>query len=79
MAQKPQPAAFSVLEARPTNTFESLWRAARWRDPLAGMIALAGILSKFLPALLSGVSFASGQTWKTHEICTWTTMGFSFL
>ena len=38
MAQKPQSAAFSVLETYPTNLVESLCRAARWRDPLTGMI-----------------------------------------
>ena len=34
-------------------------------------MALAGILSRFLPLLLSSVPFAAAQTWVTHEICTW--------
>ncbi|KAK4445701.1 hypothetical protein QBC34DRAFT_332802 [Podospora aff. communis PSN243] len=79
MAQRPQPAGFSVLDTRPTNLFESLWRAIRWRDPLVGSVAFAGVLSKFLPALLSSVPYASAQTWKTHEICTWSTVGLLIL
>ena len=75
MARRPQPAEVSVLEPLPTNAFASLWRAVRWKDPLAVSIASAGVLSKILPALLSSVPFVSAQTWKTHEICTWTTIG----
>ncbi|KAK0619031.1 ankyrin repeat-containing domain protein [Immersiella caudata] len=56
------------------NVFTGLWRALGWRDPLAGSMAFAGALSKFLLALLSGVPFASAQTWLTHEICIWTTV-----
>lgn len=75
MARRPQPAKLSVLEPLPTNAIASLLRAVRWKDPLAISIASAGVLSKILPALLSSVPFASAQTWKTHEICTWTTIG----
>lgn len=74
MTQRPQPAAFSVLEPRPTNVFTGLWCAARQQDVFASVVAFAGVLSKFLPALLSSIPFVSTQTWKTHEICTWTTV-----
>ncbi|KAK4188105.1 hypothetical protein QBC35DRAFT_473851 [Podospora australis] len=76
MAQRPQPAALSVLQPRATNVFTGVWRSIRQRDPLAGTMAFAGILSKFLPLLLSGVPFAVAQTWLTHEICTWTAIAF---
>ncbi|KAK1758908.1 hypothetical protein QBC47DRAFT_370731 [Echria macrotheca] len=75
MQRQPQPAELSVLEPLPTNALSSLWRAVRWKDPLAISIAAAGVLSKIIPALLSSVPFAPAQTWKTHEICTWTTIG----
>ncbi|KAK3984081.1 hypothetical protein QBC44DRAFT_389562 [Cladorrhinum sp. PSN332] len=35
MAQKPQPAALSVLQPRATNVFTGLWRSIRQRDSLA--------------------------------------------
>ncbi|KAK4450506.1 hypothetical protein QBC34DRAFT_273915, partial [Podospora aff. communis PSN243] len=75
MARRPQPAEFSVLEPLPTNPISSLWRAVRWKDPLAISIASASLLSKIMPALLSTVPFAPAQTWKVHVICTWTTIG----
>ncbi|KAK4171386.1 hypothetical protein QBC36DRAFT_315831 [Triangularia setosa] len=71
MAQRNQPAALSILQTRPTNVFAGLWRAIRQRDSLTGSIALAGILSKFLPVFLSSTPFTAAQTWITHEICTW--------
>ncbi|KAK4187647.1 hypothetical protein QBC35DRAFT_410032, partial [Podospora australis] len=82
MAQRPQPARGSfILTPRPLTVLAGLYHAfplppglgtSRGSgDPLAAAIALAGILSKFLPALLSSVPFASAQTWQTHEICTW--------
>lgn len=75
MARRPQPASLSVLCSRPTNAFTGFWRAVRRGDILTGSLAFAGILSKFLPALLASIPFASAQTWRTHEICTWTTVG----
>ncbi|KAK4658997.1 hypothetical protein QC762_106420 [Podospora pseudocomata] len=74
MAQKQQPAALSVLEPCPKTVFTGLWRAVRQKDLMAGAVAFAGILSKFVPALLSSIPFSSAQTWQTHEICTWTTV-----
>lgn len=50
------------------------WLSVRRRDTLAVMISFVGILSKCLPALLSGIPFASAQTWRTHQICAWTSI-----
>jgi len=71
MAQKPQPAKLSVLKSRPTNVFVGLWGSLRERDLLGITMTFAGILSKLLPALLSGIPFQSAQTYLTHEICAW--------
>ncbi|KAK5652263.1 hypothetical protein OQA88_10611 [Cercophora sp. LCS_1] len=71
MALKPQDARYSVLEERATNVFTGLWRALRQREPLAGAMAFAALLSKFLPLFLSGVPFATAQTFYAHEVCTW--------
>ncbi|KAK4224308.1 hypothetical protein QBC38DRAFT_515357 [Podospora fimiseda] len=71
MAQRSQPAALSVLQPRATNVFTELWRSIRQRGSLAAAMAVAGILSRFLPLLLSSIPFAAAQTWITHEICTW--------
>lgn len=34
-------------------------------------MAGAGVLTQFLPLLLSSVPFAASQTFTAHEICTW--------
>ncbi|KAK4443771.1 hypothetical protein QBC34DRAFT_310409 [Podospora aff. communis PSN243] len=74
ISQRPQPAARSVLESRATNPFTRLWRALRRRDALTASIAVANILAKFLPMLLSGIPFKSTQTWQSQQICGWTTV-----
>ncbi|KAK3318967.1 hypothetical protein B0H66DRAFT_603528 [Apodospora peruviana] len=71
MAKRSQPAALSVLQPRTINVFSGLWQALRQREVLAGVMAFVGVLSKFLPVLLSGVPFTAAQTWMAHEICTW--------
>ncbi|KAK3365593.1 hypothetical protein B0T24DRAFT_710709 [Lasiosphaeria ovina] len=71
MAQRPQPAALSVLRPRSTDVFTALYRGLRTGDPLASSIAFAGVLSKATPALLAGIPFQAAQTFKVHEICTW--------
>ncbi|KAK0622329.1 hypothetical protein B0T14DRAFT_580404 [Immersiella caudata] len=74
MSRQPQSAAQSVLEARATNPFTRLWRAVRRRDALTASIVIANILGKFLPVLLSGIPFKSTQTWRSQQICGWTTV-----
>ncbi|KAK4443559.1 hypothetical protein QBC34DRAFT_498966 [Podospora aff. communis PSN243] len=74
MAQKPQPATLSVLKSRPTNVFAGLGYSIRDRDVLGVTMCFAGLLSKFLPALLSGIPFQAAQTYQTHEICTWSSI-----
>ncbi len=75
MALKSQDARHSVLEERATNVFTGLWRALRQREYLAGAMALTTFLAKLLPLLLSGVPFATAQTFYAHEICTWGSVG----
>ena len=71
MSLSPQPAALSILEPQTTTVFTGLWRAMRRRDFLLGIMAVAGVLSRFLPLLLASVPFAASQTFLAHEICTW--------
>ncbi|GAB1316399.1 hypothetical protein MFIFM68171_06609 [Madurella fahalii] len=71
MALMPQAARHSVLEERTINAFTGIWRALRQLEPLAGAMAFVTLLSKLLPLLLSGVPFATAQTFYAHEICTW--------
>lgn len=75
MSQRPQSAVNSVLEPRATNALTGLWNAICRRDVLSGSVAFTNILSKFLPVLLSGIPFKSTQTWRTHQICAWTSVG----
>ncbi|KAM7202699.1 hypothetical protein V8F33_002625 [Rhypophila sp. PSN 637] len=45
-------------------------------DPMSFNIALATILSKFTPILLSNIPYNNAVTWKIHEACTWLSVAF---
>ncbi|KAK3337774.1 hypothetical protein B0T19DRAFT_455704 [Cercophora scortea] len=78
--QNPTNALPLLLIPRATNPFTGLLRALSTRTPshtpkpdiLTASIALAAVLSKGTPILLALVPFSPLQTWRAHEICTWT-------
>ena len=48
-----------------------LWRALVTRDVFSANVALAAVMAKVTPLLLSNVPFRNTVTWKMHEACTW--------
>lgn len=82
LSRRPQSAKDSVLIPPPTNPFAGITYAFPRRDWTTGLAALAGVLSKFTPILLSNIPFNPTQTWTLHVACTWTTaaiLGFMLL
>jgi len=75
LAQGDQDARKSILLSPPSNAFTGMWRAARLRRPFLGLVAFVGILSEFLPTLLSNVPFHPTKTWEMHLLCSWMAFG----
>ncbi|KAK3695742.1 hypothetical protein B0T22DRAFT_488992 [Podospora appendiculata] len=81
----PTTTLFLLLVPRATNPFTGLVRALATTtttttrrgtpDALTAAVALAAVLSKGTPILLALVPFSPLQTWRAHEICTWTAVG----
>ncbi|KAH8882168.1 hypothetical protein GQ53DRAFT_610066, partial [Thozetella sp. PMI_491] len=67
-----RPAESSILISPPSSAFVGLWNATIQRDIFSWNVALATILAKFTPLLLSNVPFRNTVTWEIHERCTWT-------
>ncbi len=65
---------FSISASSATTVFQGLWRAIRNRNLFTGAVASAGILSKFMPLLLSNIPYRITQTWRTHLVCAWMTI-----
>ncbi|KAK3314176.1 hypothetical protein B0H66DRAFT_630620 [Apodospora peruviana] len=62
----------SILLSPPLNIFAGLWQSIiHIRDVLSFNIALATLLAKFTPILLSNIPFHNTVTWKIHEACSW--------
>jgi len=74
LARGPQPACRSVLQPREVDSFTGLWRSIYDRDILAITMAFSGVITKALPAVLSGVPFQAAQTYLIHKICAWTSI-----
>ncbi|KAK3377492.1 hypothetical protein B0H63DRAFT_399067 [Podospora didyma] len=73
LSKRPQTARSSILLS-PTNTVVgSLTNALFDRDIFAASIALATLLSKFTPIILSNIPYKVTQTWMTHVVCGWMT------
>lgn len=72
--RRPQPALKSVAVAPPTTVFVGIWESLMRREIFASCVALANILSKLTPPLLSNVPFSAVQTWLFHQVATWTAM-----
>lgn len=71
----PQPAQTSVLVSPPTTVFTGLAGAILRKEWFIAFVGLATIVSEFLPILLSLIPFSPSQTWLTHRVCAWTTVG----
>ncbi|SPN96491.1 uncharacterized protein DNG_00019 [Cephalotrichum gorgonifer] len=65
----------SLLLSPPTNPFVGICSALRRRDLTLSAVALAAVLSEFLPILLNNVPFRVTQTYLAHQICTWAAVG----
>ncbi|KAK0712717.1 hypothetical protein B0T26DRAFT_780294 [Lasiosphaeria miniovina] len=75
-----QPARTSILLSPPSDVFVGLWHQGvsgiRTRqDALYLATAVAALLAKFMPTLLSNIPFRNTVTWKMHETCTWLAVG----
>ncbi|KAK4191334.1 hypothetical protein QBC35DRAFT_375997 [Podospora australis] len=75
LSRRPRTANDSILREPPTNVFTGLWTAVRQRDFPSSVVALAGVLSKFMPIVLANVPFSNTVTWRSHEACTWISVG----
>ncbi|KAH8887148.1 hypothetical protein GQ53DRAFT_827325 [Thozetella sp. PMI_491] len=73
LSKRPQ-AVHTIFTPVPTNAFSGLVLASRNLDSFTASVAIATILSKFTPILLSSIPFHNLQTWKTHEITAWMTV-----
>lgn len=39
-------------------------------------VGIATVISEFLPILLALIPFSPAQTWESHRVCAWMTVGF---
>lgn len=76
----PQPAKSSILLSPPSSIFPFLTRSIPLstspQSLLTSNIALATLLVKFTPIVLSNIPFSNAVTWKIHEACTWLSVAF---
>ncbi|KAK3688230.1 hypothetical protein B0T22DRAFT_479497 [Podospora appendiculata] len=75
LTKQPQPAQRSILLSPPSSVFTGLWSYVSTKDVVSANVALAALLAKFTPILLSNIPFRNTVTWKTHEACTWLAVG----
>ncbi|KAK4214365.1 hypothetical protein QBC37DRAFT_284097 [Rhypophila decipiens] len=68
----------SILLSPPSNPFFAVYDSIKTMvsHPTSFNIALATILSKFTPILLSNIPYNNAVTWKIHEACTWLSVAF---
>ncbi|KAI0148641.1 hypothetical protein GGR57DRAFT_475058 [Xylariaceae sp. FL1272] len=75
MARSPEIARRSIEISPPTNSFSGFYSAIVQRDFFMGLVAGIGMLSEFLPVLLSNVPYQITQTREVHLISTWISVG----
>ncbi|KAI1758059.1 hypothetical protein F4782DRAFT_476279 [Xylaria castorea] len=75
MARSPRTAQHSIAISPPTNSFSGFRSAILERDIFLGVVSVAGILSEFLPILLSNVPYQVTQTLDVHLVSTWISVG----
>ncbi|GAP86103.1 hypothetical protein SAMD00023353_0302320 [Rosellinia necatrix] len=75
MARSPQTAQHSIEISPPTNYFSGLVSAVLERDPYMSLVSSFGVLSEFLPILLSNVPYQVTQTLNVHLVSTWIPVG----
>jgi hypothetical protein len=73
--RRPQTTVKSIAVAPPTTVFVGIWQALARREVFTSCVALANIISKLTPPLLSNVPFSPVQTWLFHQVATWTATG----
>ncbi|KAI1271013.1 hypothetical protein F5Y07DRAFT_44831 [Xylaria sp. FL0933] len=75
MASSPRTAQHSIEISPPTNYFSGLVSAVQERDPYMSLVSSFGVLSEFLPILLSNVPYQVTQTLNVHLVSTWIPVG----
>lgn len=76
LAQRPQPAHPSLSLAPAENPFVGLFRGIfQQRSVLISAVSAASVLARFAPLLLSNIPFRITQTWMTHVVTVWMTVG----
>ncbi|KAI0441905.1 hypothetical protein F4803DRAFT_390596 [Xylaria telfairii] len=75
MARFPRTAQHSIEISPPTNYFSGLVSAVLERDTYMSLVSLFGVLSEFLPILLSNVPYQVTQTLNVHLVSTWIPIG----
>ncbi|KAM7212873.1 hypothetical protein V8F06_011723 [Rhypophila decipiens] len=63
--------AANMMRPRSSSIFSGLFRAVANGNVVLSAVAFAGVLSKFLPVVLSNVPFRLTLTWTTFVVCTW--------
>jgi hypothetical protein len=75
LAEHPQLAQDSILRDPAADPFTSLFEAVRQRNVCMISVSLAASMAKFAPLLLSNIPFYITQTWMTHVVTAWMTVG----
>ncbi|GAW20576.1 hypothetical protein ANO14919_100840 [Xylariales sp. No.14919] len=75
MARSPRTAQHSIGISPPTNYFSGLVSAVLERDPYMSLVSSFGVLSEFMPILLSNVPYQVTQTLNVHLVSTWIPVG----
>ncbi|KAI0189146.1 hypothetical protein EV127DRAFT_341595 [Xylaria flabelliformis] len=75
MARSPRTAQHSIEISPPTNYFSGLVSAVLERDLYMSLVSSFGVLSEFLPILLSNVPYQVTQTLNVHLVSTWIPVG----
>ncbi|KAK3372664.1 hypothetical protein B0H63DRAFT_453971 [Podospora didyma] len=74
----PSPTGFPPAASVPppaTTVFSGLYYAIVQQDALCFVVAVAGVLSKFMPIIMANIPFHSLQTWEVHIWTAWMTVG----
>ncbi|KAI0512611.1 hypothetical protein F5B22DRAFT_614601 [Xylaria bambusicola] len=75
MARSPRTAQHSIEISPPTNYFSGLVSAVLERDLYMSLVSSFGVLSEFLPILLSNVPYQVTETLNVHLVSTWIAVG----
>ncbi|KAM5344406.1 hypothetical protein ACJ41O_012943 [Fusarium nematophilum] len=75
MSRRPEKLEHSILMPLNPNPYVGVATYLSRRHKLLALVSVVTVLSDFLPILFANVPFSNAITWKTHEICVWTSVG----